>query len=111
MTDVAPQILPGYFSQEIEIPSLSLPESGTSQPKSVEEREGDQTLVVHQVPANVEQVPARFGLIDDAPDRWTRLRQIISGLNVTTAKGSHKLLLLVRHGEGYRMYSSTILVP
>ncbi|KAJ3542920.1 hypothetical protein NMY22_g3320 [Coprinellus aureogranulatus] len=106
------QILPGFFSQGIEIPSTDA--GGVAQKAT----HTQSTLLTHTTTAAVEQVPPRFGLIDDSPDRWTTLRARISELNSspsTRKEGENelgaanevepraecKLILLVRHGEGY----------
>ncbi|KAJ3550820.1 hypothetical protein NMY22_g189 [Coprinellus aureogranulatus] len=106
------QILPGFFSQGIEIPSTDA--GGVAQKAT----HTQSTLLTHTTTAEVEQVPPRFGLIDDSPDRWTKLRARISELNSspsTRKEGENelgaanevepraecKLILLVRHGEGY----------
>ncbi|KAL4076311.1 histidine phosphatase superfamily [Scleroderma citrinum] len=48
------------------------------------------------------QLPARFGLIDDSPDRWTRFKASIQQLNVDTLDPvQYKVFFLGRHGEGY----------
>ncbi|TFK22033.1 phosphoglycerate mutase [Coprinopsis marcescibilis] len=50
-------------------------------------------------------VPERFGLIDESPDRWTRLRAKLAEMNSTTSADDgaavYKLLFLIRHGQGF----------
>ena len=113
------QILPGFFSQGIEIPSPDA--EGVAQKATYTQS----TLLTHTTSTAVEQVPVRFGLIDDSPDRWKKLRAKIIDINSSLKSGRDdvprvsgdalgtsecKLLLLVRHGEGFRT-SFSILQP
>ena len=118
-TEFFKQILPGFFSQGIEIPS---PDSRGVAQKATHTQS---TLLTHTTTTAVEQVPPRFGLNDDSPDRWTRLRVKIAEINSTLSTQAAeesdlgvardvrltvgcKLLLLVRHGEGYRAHFSLL---
>ncbi|KIY47419.1 phosphoglycerate mutase-like protein [Fistulina hepatica ATCC 64428] len=48
------------------------------------------------------EVPPRFGLIDESPDRWPKLLSYIRQLNETAERGcSYKLVVLGRHGQGF----------
>jgi hypothetical protein len=105
------QILPGFFSQGIEIPSPDA--EGVAQKAT----HTQSSLLTRPTTTAVEQVPARFGLVDNSPDRWKKLRAKIIEINSTLqprgeddstvsrdaqSTSECKLLLLVRHGEGFR---------
>ncbi|TEB28248.1 phosphoglycerate mutase-like protein [Coprinellus micaceus] len=104
------QILPEVFSQGIEIPSPDA--EGVAQKAT----HTQSSLLTRPTTTAVEQVPARFGLVDDSPDRWKKLRAKIIEINSTLqprgeddstvsrdaqSTSECKLLLLVRHGEGF----------
>ncbi|KAG2010598.1 hypothetical protein CC2G_013411 [Coprinopsis cinerea AmutBmut pab1-1] len=47
-------------------------------------------------------VPERFGLVDDSPDRWTKLFQKLEELNQSAKEGEkHKVVFCIRHGQGF----------
>jgi hypothetical protein len=50
------------------------------------------------------QVPPRFGLLDESPDRWANIRKELAKMNAGSGseKTSYKLLMFGRHGQGYR---------
>ena len=49
------------------------------------------------------QIPARFGLLDDSPERWKTFQARIASLNSAAAPGTaYKVFFFSRHGEGVR---------
>lgn len=55
-----------------------------------------------------EALPPRFGLIDDSPERWSKLIASIQQLNVDAPSHvRYKLFFLGRHGEGYHNFGWT----
>lgn len=49
------------------------------------------------------QLPPRFGLLDDSPERWTTFKAKIDALNRDAPAGTaYKVFWLGRHGQGYR---------
>ncbi|KAF8998679.1 histidine phosphatase superfamily [Cyathus striatus] len=47
-------------------------------------------------------VPARFGLIDETPERWANFRSRLSALNEAAPSGiSYKAFIFARHGQGF----------
>ena len=51
------------------------------------------------------QLPPRFGLLDQSPDRWGTFKSKIIDLNQQSPNGTqYKVFFLGRHGQGYRMY-------
>lgn len=50
-----------------------------------------------------DQIPPRFGLLDDSTDRWNRFFAEIDKLNKSANNNaSFKVLLFGRHGQGFR---------
>ncbi|KAF9459985.1 histidine phosphatase superfamily [Collybia nuda] len=48
------------------------------------------------------KIPARFGLLDDSQDRWTRFVTHIEELNKTPDRNTkYKVIFFGRHGEGF----------
>ncbi|KZW00321.1 phosphoglycerate mutase [Exidia glandulosa HHB12029] len=53
-------------------------------------------------PAEIGATPASFGLIDESPLRWLKLKAKILSLNLFAPRNTqYKLLFLGRHGEGW----------
>ncbi|KZS97486.1 phosphoglycerate mutase-like protein [Sistotremastrum niveocremeum HHB9708] len=53
-------------------------------------------------PSGLSEKLSVFGLLDESPDRWTRLREKLERLNEECGAGQEvKLIWLARHGEGY----------
>ncbi|KAI6152367.1 histidine phosphatase superfamily [Pisolithus tinctorius] len=51
------------------------------------------------------ELPPRFGLIDDSPERWSKLIASIQQLNVDAPSHvQYKVFFLGRHGEGYHNF-------
>jgi len=47
-------------------------------------------------------IPARFGLVDDSPQRWHKFQEELDKLNAEAAEGvGYKVLFIGRHGQGY----------
>ncbi|KDQ16130.1 hypothetical protein BOTBODRAFT_130372 [Botryobasidium botryosum FD-172 SS1] len=47
-------------------------------------------------------IPARFGLIDDSPQRWAKFQDKLDNLNAQAVDGAlYKVLFIGRHGQGY----------
>ncbi|KIM58755.1 hypothetical protein SCLCIDRAFT_1218294 [Scleroderma citrinum Foug A] len=52
--------------------------------------------------SRLRELPARFGLIDDHPERWSKFTASIQQLNVDAPSHvRYKVFFLGRHGEGY----------
>lgn len=53
----------------------------------------------------LDQLPARFGLLDDTADNWSRFKHKIAKLNRDAPEGvSYKVFWIGRHGQGIREY-------
>ncbi|KAI6163259.1 histidine phosphatase superfamily [Pisolithus thermaeus] len=53
-----------------------------------------------------EALPPRFGLIDDSPERWSKLIASIQQLNIDAPTHvQYKLFFLGRHGQGYHNFA------
>ncbi|KAI0669235.1 phosphoglycerate mutase-like protein [Trametes maxima] len=52
--------------------------------------------------AAIGALPARFGLLDESPDRWSTLAKRVDDLNAAASDDTcYKLFFFVRHGEGH----------
>lgn len=62
-------------------------------------------ILTRQCLPQLDQLPARFGLLDDTADHWSRFEHKIAKLNRDAPDGvSYKVFWIGRHGQGIREY-------